>query len=249
VHDESKSTSASRPSVPAARRAIRLLLFTLLAVVVAAGVPALSWQRLQSQKTRCVSNQRRLATALLLYAQDHDGRLPPVDYRTADGTWRHWVDISQVYISREDVAVCPANGAEGATEPTKGYAFPYSYALNARFFGAFGAGPFPIENLELPAATALFVENRTFTAGQNPPSAGARHALSGYWDYVTNPTAYATPHGSRMNVAAADGHVVTLTIPSSRPGAHDALYGHLAGSIYNWNGGHPNGDTAGPPRQ
>jgi prepilin-type processing-associated H-X9-DG protein len=224
-------------------------LIALLAVLVAAGIPALSWQRRQSQKTRCLSNQRRLATALLLYAQDHDGRLPPVDYQTVDGKWRHWVDIIAPYIMREDIAECPANPADGATEPTKAYPYPYGYALNTRFLGVFGPGAFPIENLELPAATVLLVEGGPFVSAGQAASTTSRHALSGYWDYASNPASYAKPHGGRMNVAAADGHVVTLIMPKSRAGAHDPLYGHLAGSIYNWNGGHPNGDTAGPPRQ
>ena len=103
--------------------------------------------------------------------------------------------------------------------------------------------PFPIENLELPAQTALVVESGALTQPSTNYSAAA------YWDIGEQPGAYPSPHTHRMNIAAADGHVVGLKIAHYSLAGHDPLYGRLGGSIFNWNGGHPNGDTAGPPRE
>jgi len=222
---------------------VLLLVLLILAVV---GAPLIRWQYTESAKTACLSNERRLATALLLYQQDHDGRLPPPDYALPDGEWRHWVGILQPYITHEEITVCPVNGARGAREPRHGYLFPYSYALNERFFGVFGPGPFPLENLEIPAQTALLVESGGWR-GRAPGGQTGLWSASVYTDTARWPAAYPSPHDERMNVAAADGHVVTVKVAHYQPGGHDPLYGRLGGTIYNWNGGHPNGDLGGPP--
>ncbi len=70
-----------------------------------------------------------------------------------------------------------------------------------------------------------------------------------YSDTGAAPLAYPSPHDRRMNVTAADTHTATVKVAHYRPAGHDPLYGRLGGNIYNWNGGHPNGDTAGPPRE
>lgn len=221
----------------------------LASIIIGVSALLLQWRSVQSAKTSCQTNLRRLSTALLLYSQDHDGALPPIHYQLSDGTWRHWVTILGPYFEPRKITVCPANPADDAREPWRNYPFPHSYALNERFFGRFGPGPFPVECLELPAQTALLVEGGAYRA--DGPSAGPTHlwAMSWYWDTAWWPNAYASPHRQKMNVAAADGHVVNLEVAHYTPEGHDPLYGRLGKSIYNWNGGHPNGDTSGPPRE
>jgi prepilin-type processing-associated H-X9-DG protein len=216
---------------------------------MAGGVSALYWRTVLSQRTLCQSNLRRLGTGLLLYAQDHDGRFPPTDYRLPDGTWRPWAAVLHPYYDDPAVLTCPSNRAESATEPYRGYRYPYSYSLNMRFYGVFSRGPYPLENLELPGQTALVVESGRYRTDGPFGKRTYPWAMAGYWDTAWWPGGYPSPHLRRMNVAAADGHVVWLPVAHYRPGAHDALYGRLGRSIYNWNGGHPNGDTAGPPRE
>jgi len=191
---------------------------------------------------------RRLSSALLLYAQDHDGRLPPPDYRTTAGEWRHWLGILQPYYSPDPITRCPVNHADGAMQPIQGYAYPYSYALNERFWGVFSPGPYPIENLELPAQTVLLAESGGFR-GVTPDGKSGFWSMSIYTDIAKWPQAFPSPHDGRMNVAAVDGHVVSMKVAHTSPEGHDSVYGRFGGSIYNWNGGHPNGDTGGPPRE
>jgi prepilin-type processing-associated H-X9-DG protein len=217
-------------------------------IVIAVAVPALHWQYEESTRVRCQSNMRRLGTALLLYAQDHDGRLPPPQFRTATGEWRHWLDSISYLISPDEISVCPVNGAKGAVQPLLGFPFPHSYALNERFYDVFSAGPFPTENLELPAQTVMLAESGGFH-GQAPGKGAGFWSMNVYTDTARWPAAYPSPHSGKMNIAAADGHVVSLKIAHYRPEGHDSFYGRLGGSIFNWNGGHPNGDTSGPPRE
>jgi prepilin-type processing-associated H-X9-DG protein len=70
-----------------------------------------------------------------------------------------------------------------------------------------------------------------------------------YHDTAGRAAAFPALHDERMNVAAADGHVATVKPAHYAMNGHDPLLGRLGGSIYNWNGGHPNGDTAGPPKE
>lgn len=222
-------------------------------VLIAAGAAWFLWDGLrealaQSNKTQCITNERRISSALLLYCQDHDGRLPPPEYEVSPGRWRHWFGLLQSYLPPDEKLVCPRLDIQGVRERTHGYEFPASYALNGRFFDTFSAGPFPLEDLELPAQTAMLVES----AGFRDASSGdvnARWILSVYHDTAGLGGAYPSPHESRMNVAAADGHIVTLKLAHYKPEEHDREFGRLGGSIYNWNGGHPNGDTGGPPRE
>ena len=114
-------------------------------------IPAIKWQRGMSEQTVCQSSQRRLATALLLYSADYEGCLPPPVSRI-DGTWRSWVDQVDPYTSRGHSTIFaewPTNPAPGAVDKQSGCPFPWSYALNDRFYDRFGPGPFPIENLEV----------------------------------------------------------------------------------------------------
>jgi len=146
----------------------RLSVLGVLAVVVlAVGALLLSMAEVESARTACLSGERSLSTGLLLYTQDHDGRLPPPDYQ-ADGRWRSWLDISAPYLTSERIAVCPANRADGAVKAHHGYKYPYTYALNERFFGVFSPGPFPLENLEIAPQTAMLVEGGAFRGSRAP---------------------------------------------------------------------------------
>jgi prepilin-type processing-associated H-X9-DG protein len=120
-----------------------------------------------------------------------------------------------------------------------------SYALNERFFGRFAPGAFPIDNLELPAKTALLVEAGPWLH----PSRGTKTINHIYFDIANSGGMFPSPHGGKMNVAAADGHVTAVRPAHYAPEGHDPLFGRIGGSMYNWNGGHPNGDTGGPPRE
>ena len=203
----------------------------------------------QVRRTMCQSNLQRLSTALLLYAQDHDWRLPPPEALTSQGVWRSWVNISQPYLDRKLPTTCPANPATGAVNPYHEYPYPHSYALNARFHGVFAPGPYPIESLEIPEGTALLVESGRVRRDGPFDSGTYPWAMAAYWDTAWWPGAYPSPHLGRMNLVAADGHAVHVKVAHYTPEGHDPLYGLIGRSVYNWNGGHPNGDTSGPARQ
>ena len=84
----------------------------------------------------------------------------------------------------------------------------------------------------------------------DPLGSPARNtARAAYTDTATEPESYRSPHAGRMNVAAADTHTVNIKVAHYNTAGHDPLLGRLGAAVYNWNGGHPNGDTAGPPHE
>jgi len=209
-------------------------ILALVASMMAAGALA-HWQIVNERRTSCQSNERKLAIALLLYSQDYDSCLPRPEVRTGD-TWINWMDVLGPYTDARALGTCPANPGRGARSAMSLAPYPYSYALNNRFYGVFAQGPFPLDNLEIPAQTVLIAETGSCGAG-----AGLREPA--YSDTSRGSCVYPSPHEGRMNVAAADGHVVSIKISHYRPDGHNTLYGRMGGSIYNWNGGHPNGRT------
>jgi prepilin-type processing-associated H-X9-DG protein len=249
------------PEIPRRRRFGRVspLLFALLALgITAAAAVGLRFQASQMAKTSCLSNERRISTALLLYAQDHDSCLPPPECRvSAPGVeppvWRHWGSLIDYCLSEDQRTVCPILSVEDAREERRGYPFTFSYGLNQRFYGFFGEGSFPVDNLELPERTILLTESERFKdpAGKSSGSGDSWRISSIYTDYFERPSAFPAAHEGRINVAAADGHVKNIEparAGQDYPGVHDRKFGRLGGSLYNWNGGHPNGRTFDPPR-
>jgi prepilin-type processing-associated H-X9-DG protein len=192
---------------------------------------------------------RRIGNALLLYAQDYDSCLPQPEKPLGGGRWRTWWDGIQPYLGSGGPAQCPQNPVDGAVNPYYQYPFEVSYALNERFYGRFGPGPFPVDNVELPEATALLVEAGRIRTHGPLSHKSSRQAMTWYWDVAWFPNGYPSPHNGRMNVACADGHVANLKVQTYTAVQHDALYGLLGDGVYNWNGGRPNGRAFEAPRE
>ncbi|HLV80015.1 MAG TPA: hypothetical protein VKT32_07010, partial [Chthonomonadaceae bacterium] len=234
----------------ARRQAIPLVLIVIL---IGAGLPPLlSWQRAGAQRARSLSNLRRLANSLLLYAQDYDGRAMPPAAPLAGGAWRLWPEALQGYLTTPESLNNPANpvpeDGPPLRDPLHRYAVRTSYALNRRIWGVFSTGPFPLDNLELPSQTALFVEAGPMGRDPRRPGERSAQAVLVYGDTTDRFSsfyAYPSLHDGRIALVAVDGHAITVTVAHYGPadGPHDPLYGRIGGTIYDWNGGHPNGET------
>jgi hypothetical protein len=227
----------------------------LVALLVGLG-PLVKWQQGEIKRAKSFSNLRRLATGLLMYAQDWDGRLMPPATRLPDGHWLTWPQLTDAYVNRSDVFQNPANGfgSNPPRHPKEGYAVRTGYALNHRFWNVFTPGPFPLDNLELGEKTALLVEAGPMWSHPKRAERVSDTALLDYGDMmdrVNGFCSYPSTHNGKMAVVAVDGHAVTLEVKHYGPedGPHDRLYGRIGNSIYNWNGGHPNGKTDTPPRE
>ena len=59
-----------------------LVVISIIAMLIAILLPALSRARAAAQSAQCMSNQRQLGIALQAYVVDYDGILPPMAYGT-----------------------------------------------------------------------------------------------------------------------------------------------------------------------
>lgn len=255
----------------------QLLAGFIIIVVLGAlcGPPLLATQKIGEQRVRSLSNMRHLADSWQLYAQDWDSLpVPSVEHRH-DGTWLTWPRRLNAYGALPSVLSNPANSvfdssnstapgpyppnpANDFHDPKHGFVVATSYALNHRFWNTFARGPFSPDNLELPAQTALFVEAGPMSLSPlHPPLNTAESkglALLEYGDTLDRVGAlipYPSTHDGRLAVVAADGHAMALHVEhyTHKEGPHNSLYGRIGGDIYNWNGGHPNGEVDRPPRE
>jgi hypothetical protein len=250
--ESSQALPVPRPSWP-----MRLGGGLLLGIVAWIALPPLlQWRQMGEQRALSLSNIRRIGTGALLYAQDWDGRLMPVAERLPGGAWQTWPETLRPYVGGDSTFENPANPTTAATRhPTAGYPVHSSYALNRRFWNVFSPGPFPLENLELSEQTAMFVEAGPFWIRPTRRQRGdsATFALLDYTDTTDRRQGlvpYPASHDGRMAVVAADGHGAMVTVEHyDAKSRHDPLYGRIGGNLYNWNGGHPNGETDRPPRE
>ena len=237
-------------------------IWIFLAIVVCLIPPIANWQIVNQQKMLSSTNIRKVGNALLIYSQDWDYRLPPPAERIPSGVWVNWAQRIRPYLTSESVFSNPANPIEPfnskVTHPTEPRSIDSSYALNQRFWNSFSPGPFPTENLELPGETALLVEAGVMNQNQSRPlfhfGSPTGKALDIYGDTtdrIEDLIPYPAVHEDQTVVIALDGHSVASKPAHSdlKSGPHDPMYGRIVNGIFNWNGGHANGETDRPVRE
>lgn len=241
----------------------RRLVSGVFGVLILLGIfPIWRWQAINRQRMLSTTNMRKVGNSLLLYMQDWDYRLPPPAEKDKNGEWVSWAHRIRPYVGNDSVFSNPSNPVEPfqskLRHPTEGRPIDTSYALNRRFWNTFSAGPFPTENLELPSETALLVEAGAMTRVSERPvfqfgtHAGVALDLYGdTTDRVNGLIPFPSVHDGQSVIVALDGHSI-----ASKPahvdaagGPHDLLYGRISYGMFNWNGGHPNGETDRPVRE
>ena len=78
-----------------------LIIIAVVAIITAALFPILAKAREKARETTCISNQKQIATAVMMYTQEHDEKMP------GDNMWK---DIRFV---SEWVFKCPKNDVLG----------------------------------------------------------------------------------------------------------------------------------------
>ncbi len=85
-----------------------LVVIAIIAILAAILFPVFARAREKARQASCQSNLKQLGLALLMYAQDYDGRFPDsVLYNT--WTYGKWVAPVVPYIKNQQLFVCPSN--------------------------------------------------------------------------------------------------------------------------------------------
>jgi prepilin-type N-terminal cleavage/methylation domain-containing protein/prepilin-type processing-associated H-X9-DG protein len=169
-----------------------LVVIAIIAILAAILFPVFAKARERAQATTCLSNQKQLVLAFMMYAQDNNGRLPRWWTPTGGPNGaRDWAVDTTPYVRSQEVYKCPVR-----PKSNRGFGF------NAWLAWETGA---QLSSLKFPAKTCIFTEM------EDP-----QHKDDPRYD-VDRSTPYGFPidhrfwfakdrHRGGANMAFADGH-------------------------------------------
>lgn len=150
-----------------------LVVIAIIAILAAILFPVFARAREQARQTVCVSNSRQIGTALMLYSQDYDEKLPWRQYRypqtnpakTAFNLWycqnggdcsALFADMLMPYVKNYGIFSCPSDTGNWQNyDPRKQR---LSYGVNAYAWGGWDAGP-GLAAIESPAEKVFLTES------------------------------------------------------------------------------------------
>lgn len=198
-----------------------LVVIAIIAILSAILFPVFAQAREKARGGTCLSNAKNLATALLMYAQDYDERLPAAS-RTINRVVYRWGGQIQPYVRNLKIFICPSASQftyGGTTGPTGGYGYnacglnnrslaevvkPGETIMTGDSCGTAGTAPHRLRP-DLALAWCQVADNwkvEDAPRGTPCPRAGQRRAID------ISRVAYR--HTERTSMAFLDGHVRAL---------------------------------------
>lgn len=161
-----------------------LVVISIIGLLMGLSVPALSRARENAKRTKCLAHVRQLRIALQLYADSHEGRVPPRSYEGG----AVWVDRLESYYTDRKLLRCPTDG-RGSDPSYLMNGFIDYFVVNAfdgnwdAFFGEYKRGGFQgirLSNIPKPGETITLGEKREDSDGDAymdiwPPQYGSDH--------------------------------------------------------------------------
>ncbi len=84
-----------------------LVVIAIIAILAAILFPVFAKAREKARQTSCLSNQRQIATAVTMYAQDYDETYPMNIYLAGTTVWSFY-DVLEPYMKNQQILVCPS---------------------------------------------------------------------------------------------------------------------------------------------
>jgi prepilin-type N-terminal cleavage/methylation domain-containing protein/prepilin-type processing-associated H-X9-DG protein len=187
-----------------------LVVIAIIAILAAILFPVFAQAREAARKASCTSNQKQLMTAMLMYAQDYDERLPnwrtmvPATPEFPNGKIT-WVENMQPYCKNKKIWVCPSDNTPGFSATNPGT--QNSYWLNAYVFRWSGLDVnFPpsvtLAEVQYPATTIVYCDG---------PANDGQHVWPGPPTEWCGAEAWCRQseqrHAGGINFSFLDGHV------------------------------------------
>jgi len=253
VTPRAEKTSYRTPRKCSAFTLIELLVvIAIIAILAAILFPVFAQAREKARQASCLSNEKQIGLALVMYEQDYDELFPASTYFSgisigANGGQINTMMLAVPYLKANHVWACPSN-------PYNDKAMNYgntqdafcSYALNMQVFDAIYYGaPHTSGFIDKPANKIMLGESVAYAFGSAPPPAGnGAGSTSLGWSYWINndqsgfPTEAFTHNTGTMNVVYCDGHAKAVN-PEATAGANGQInqWGVFADSTYGPCGG------------
>jgi prepilin-type N-terminal cleavage/methylation domain-containing protein len=88
-----------------------LVVIAIIAILAAILFPVFARAREKARQASCQSNEKQIALAVLMYAQDYDEMLIPqwIPDLSANPPYQCWPDVVAPYIKNSQVFLCPSN--------------------------------------------------------------------------------------------------------------------------------------------
>lgn len=235
-----------------------LVVIAIIAILAAILFPVFARAREKARQTSCLSNEKQLGTALLMYTQDYDECFPRCYFYVnpavgGTGGYFHWSWVASSYIKNDQVFVCPSDKSRGLA-PTNSfdYQVPHlSYVANEAVMGRPRAFFRAVSQADIEDAsgTILLADMTDYPNGIGGSSgtsgiAYKSHRPTNAFDPWNNDSTYATSYNyvSLTNANAAFDAAKNATAPFT-----DSTYSHLSymspdrhngGSNYTFSDGH-----------
>ncbi|MCX6369278.1 MAG: DUF1559 domain-containing protein [Armatimonadetes bacterium] len=202
-----------------------LVVIAIIAILAAILFPVFAQAREKARAASCLSNQKQIATGLLMYTQDYDEMLLMGMWGTsASGTLCSWPAMIQPYIKSTQVFQCPsAPRTAGITAGTIANAagcgigngfvvtYAYNYYLGGNNNASGGVMTSSLPAMERPADTVLIVDGastaQTAAFGNSDlwPEKRAINAVAGF-PTTANRFPYLLVHSGSSLMAGANDY-------------------------------------------
>ena len=198
-----------------------LVVIAIIAILAAILFPVFARAREKARQASCQSNLKQLATAMMMYCQDYDGRFASV-YDDGLGSANRiiWAQKISPYVKNTQIFQCPAVTGLDVTDTRTGYMNTRYQMPMSHVFSEGASNPRGEQDFTHPATTIMYAESSNawwqhFCAKHaiyNPggmfyDDGKGNKALWGVLGETTWPR-----HNGGSNVAFCDGHVKWLSI-------------------------------------
>lgn len=138
-----------------------LVVVALILILAAVLLPVYETATRSAERATCMTNLRSLAGAVMLYAQDNDGRLVPA--RSPSGlrnTDLCWDVILEPYYRSRMLLLCPADRMPNTASSM--VCLTHSYGINhdLTLVGGYSGASLLMDQVDRPAQTVLFFDLR-----------------------------------------------------------------------------------------